>query len=172
MTTIKLPERNSTLTHNLRSSHKRLLLSCKLTMNLALRLGSRSARFQEITLAQFTKDLTSNWNNLEKAFTILSSLKCLKSSTRKISLSKMTPPLKREWKSKRLIKREARRKSQLLKMTNQKNPRSRKSLSKMEEKQSAFSFKNIQFHLLSSNRMVVLTTIQQIFQPLNTDLVL
>ena len=39
-------------------------------MNLVLRLGSQSAKFREIILAQFIKDLILNLRSLEKAITI------------------------------------------------------------------------------------------------------
>lgn len=67
----ELLEKDSILIPISRDYLRKRLLNCKLMMNLALKPGNLSARFQEIISAKFIKDLILSLMNTERVITTL-----------------------------------------------------------------------------------------------------
>jgi hypothetical protein len=70
----KLREKDSILILISRDYLRKQSLNCKLMMNLALKPGNLSARFQEIISVEFIKDLILSLMNTERVIITLSFL--------------------------------------------------------------------------------------------------
>lgn len=153
----KLQEKDSILILISRDYLRKQSLNCKLMMNLALKPGNLSARFQEIISVEFIKDLILSLMNTERVIITLSFLPWSRNSTRKILSKKTIPQLKKELRLRKNKTKKVQRSRNNKSLLNKKNKNNK--LLKTVEKQNVSSSKSIRFHSLWSNLMVATTTI-------------